>query len=123
ICEQELYRMGVPPDIDVGSATTAEGPTCLPEWHRDARVGLLVTGDIDTLAMLASDSRGVPRINIGGLQHRPGRSPRLRHAYHSDAEGAATKAQPGRAPPAGAGESGRAHVRTPVPTPYRQSAF
>ena len=90
--EQELYRMGVPPDIDVVFASTAEALTCLPGWQRDARVGLLVSGDIDTLAMLASDSRGVPRINIGGLHHRPGRSPRLRYVYLSDAEAAQLKA-------------------------------
>ena len=84
--------MGVPPDIDVVFASTAEALTCLPEWQRDARVGLLVSGDIDTLAMLASDSRGVPRVNIGGLHHRPGRSPRLRYVYLSDAEAAQLKA-------------------------------
>src|ERR1051325_3089202 len=35
--EQELYRMGVPPDIDVVFASTAEALTCLPEGQRGAR--------------------------------------------------------------------------------------
>ena len=90
--EQELYRMGVPPDIEVVFASTAEALACLPEWKRDARVGLLVTGEIETLATLASDNRGVSRINLGGLHHRPGRSPRLRYVYLSDAEAAQLKA-------------------------------
>lgn len=90
--EQELYRMGVPPDIDVVFASTAEALACLPEWKRDARVGLLVTGDIATLATLAGDSQGVPRINLGGLHHRAGRSPRLRYVYLTDAEAAQLKA-------------------------------
>jgi PTS system mannose-specific IIB component/fructoselysine and glucoselysine-specific PTS system IIB component len=90
--EQELYRMGVPPGIDVVFASTAQALACLPEWQRDARVGFLVTGEIDTLAKLASDSHGVRRINIGGVHHRPGRSPRLRYVYLSDAEAAQLKA-------------------------------
>ena len=90
--EQELYRMGVPPGIDVVFASTAQALACLPEWQRDARVGFLVTGEIDTLAELASGSNGVRRINIGGVHHRPGRSPRLRYVYLSDAEAAQLKA-------------------------------
>lgn len=90
--EQELYRMGVPPDIEVVFVSTAEALACLPQWKRDARVGLLVTGEIETLATLASDSQGVPRINLGGLHHRPGRSPRLRYVYLTDAEAAQLKA-------------------------------
>ena len=86
--DQELYRRGVPAGIDVVVASTAEALACLPDWQGDARVGLLVTGEIDTLARLASDSHGVPRINIGGVHHRPGRSPRLRYVYLSDAEAA-----------------------------------
>ncbi|PYP59264.1 MAG: hypothetical protein DMD44_05185 [Gemmatimonadetes bacterium] len=90
--EQELYRMGVPAGIEVVFASTAEALACLPDWERDARVGLLVAGDIDTLAALAGDGRRVPRINLGGLHHRPGRSPRLRYVYLSDAEAAQLKA-------------------------------
>jgi len=90
--EQELYRMGVPAGIDVVFASTAEALACLPEWKRDTRVGLLVSGDIDTLATLASDPERVPRVNIGGLHHRAGRSPRLRYVYLSDAEAAQLKA-------------------------------
>ena len=90
--EQELYRMGVPAGIEVVFASTAEALQCLPDWKRDARVGLLVTGDIDTLATLASDSQHVARINLGGLHHRPGRTPRLRYVYLSDAEAAQLKA-------------------------------
>jgi len=90
--EQELYRMGVPAGIEVVFASTAEALACLPDWERDARVGLLVAGDIDTLATLAGDGHRVTRINLGGLHHRPGRSPRLRYVYLSDAEAAQLKA-------------------------------
>src|SRR5207247_6035666 len=53
--EQELYRMGVPPDIEVVFASTEEALERLPEWERDLRVGILVAGDIGTLAALTAN--------------------------------------------------------------------
>src|SRR5260370_27809428 len=43
--EQELYRMGVPPEIELVFASTAEAVAGLPVWKRDPRVGLLVAGE------------------------------------------------------------------------------
>lgn len=90
--EQELYRMGVPPDIELVFASSAEAAARLPEWDRDARVGILLVGDIATIARLASDGHGLRRINVGGLHHRAGRSERLRYVYLSDAEAAQLRA-------------------------------
>jgi D-glucosaminate PTS system EIIB component len=89
--EQELYRMGVPPEIELAFASTAEAMAQLPAWERDPRVGLLVAADIDTLAALSGNSHSVARINVGGLHYRPGRSARLRYVYLSDAEAAQLK--------------------------------
>ena len=86
--EQELYRMGVPPEIEVVFASTEEALQRLAEWERDPRVGILVAGNIDTLAALTANSHDVSRVNVGGLHHRPGRSERLRYVYLSDAEAA-----------------------------------
>src|SRR5260370_26243604 len=86
--EQDLYRMGVPADIEVVFASTAEAAARLPVWERDPPVAILVAGDIDTLAALTSNGLRVPRINIGGLHHRPARSERLRYVYLSDDEAA-----------------------------------
>ncbi|HET7296175.1 MAG TPA: PTS sugar transporter subunit IIB [Gemmatimonadales bacterium] len=90
--EQELYRMGVPADIEVVFASTAEAAQRLPEWERDPRVGLLVSGEIGTLAALTGNGGRVRRVNVGGLHHRPGRSERLRYVYLSDAEAAQLRA-------------------------------
>ncbi len=90
--EQDLYRMGVPPDIEVVFASTAEATARLPVWERDPRVGILVAGDIDTLAALSTNGLRVRRITIGGLHHRPGRSERLRYVYLSDDEVAKLRA-------------------------------
>src|SRR3989449_1570899 len=54
--EQDLYRMGVPPEIEVVFASTAEAAARLPEWERDPRVGILLAGDIETLAALSTNS-------------------------------------------------------------------
>ena len=90
--EQDLYRMGVPADMDVVFASTAEAARRLAEWQRDPRVGILVSGDIDTLAALGGGNHGVLRVNVGGVHHRPGRSERLRYVYLSDEEAAKLRA-------------------------------
>jgi len=90
--EQELYRMGVPSEIEVVFASTTEARDRLPEWERDRRVGILVSGDIATVAALTGNGHRLSRVNIGGLHHRPGRSERLRYVYLTDAEAAQLKA-------------------------------
>jgi mannose/fructose/N-acetylgalactosamine-specific phosphotransferase system component IIB len=84
--EQELYRMGVPPNIEVITVSTAEGAARLAEWDADPRVGIVVAGDIATLAALTENCHAVTRINVGGVHQRPGRRERLRFVYLSDAE-------------------------------------
>jgi len=84
--EQELYRMGVPPDIEMIVASTAEAAARLPEWDADPRVGIVVAGDVGTLAALTGNSHQVKRINVGGIHQRPGRRERLRFVFLSDTE-------------------------------------
>src|SRR2546422_11718085 len=74
--EQELYRMGVPPHIDVIFASLAEAVTQLPEWDADPRPSIVLAGDIATLAALTENCHRVTRINVGGIHARPGRSER-----------------------------------------------
>jgi len=84
--EQDLYRMGVPPNIEVITVSKTEAATRLPEWDADSRVGIVVAGDIATLVALTENCHRVKRINVGGLHQRPGRRERLRFVYLSDAE-------------------------------------
>ena len=84
--EQELYRMGVPPDIEMIVASTAEAAARLPEWNADPRVGIVVAGDVGTLAALTENGGQVARINVGGIHQRPGRTERLRFVFLTDAE-------------------------------------
>ena len=86
--EQDLYRMGVPPQIEVIFASVDEASEKLPAWESDPRVGILLVGDIDTAVALAATSNHVKRFNVGGVHHRAGRNERLRYVYLTDAEAA-----------------------------------
>lgn len=85
--EQDLYRMAVPPGIDVRFATVSEAALQLAAWQAGERRGILLTGDIDTMAALhRAQPAVVHRINLGGIHHRPGRRERLPYIYLTDDE-------------------------------------
>jgi mannose/fructose/N-acetylgalactosamine-specific phosphotransferase system component IIB len=85
--EQELYRMAVVPDIEVRFVTVAEATAQLPQWQSNGKRGLVLTGDLDTMAALHDASPDiVHRINLGGIHHRPGRRERLPFVYLTDQE-------------------------------------
>ncbi len=90
--EQDLQRMGVPPSMEVIFASVAEALRRLPEWEAEPRVGILLTGDLDTMAALALGSNRVGKVNIGGIHHRAGRSERLRYVYLTNEEAAKLRA-------------------------------
>ena len=85
--EQELYRMAVTPDIDVRFVTMADAARQMPEWQANGKRGLVLTGDLDTMAALRTSSPDVvQRINLGGIHHRAGRRERLPFIYLTDQE-------------------------------------
>ena len=79
--EQELYRMGVPPQMDVYFASVIEAARQIHQWRADERPGILLTGDIDTMRRLTDMAPGIHSVNLGGIHHRPGRIQRLRYIY------------------------------------------
>jgi mannose/fructose/N-acetylgalactosamine-specific phosphotransferase system component IIB len=85
--EQDLYRMAVPPELEIRFMTVAEASRRLGEWQAGQRRGVLLTGDIETMAALHRASPAVVRrINLGGIHHRPGRRERLPYLYLTDEE-------------------------------------
>jgi mannose/fructose/N-acetylgalactosamine-specific phosphotransferase system component IIB len=85
--EQELYRMAVTPEIEVRFVTMAEAARQMTEWQSNGRRGLVLTGDLETMAALrASSPDVVQRINLGGIHHRAGRRERLPFIYLTDQE-------------------------------------
>jgi mannose/fructose/N-acetylgalactosamine-specific phosphotransferase system component IIB len=85
--EQELYRMAVSPDIEVRFVTITEATAHLAEWQANGKRGLVLTGDLETMAALhTANPQAIHRINLGGIHHRPGRRERLPFVYLSDQE-------------------------------------
>src|SRR5688572_10908163 len=85
--EQELYRMAVSPEIEVRFVTVADAATQICDWQSNGKRGLILTGDLESMAALrASSPDVVQRINLGGIHHRPGRRERLPFLYLTDQE-------------------------------------
>ena len=85
--EQELYRMGVPPEMDVHFHSVDDAVQALPKYRDDPRPGILLTGDIASMLRLVKQSGGeVKDVNVGGIHHRADRKQRLRYVFLSPAE-------------------------------------
>lgn len=84
--ERDLYRMGTPPDIELRFADLAEASRRHAAWCAEPANGLLLTADIATMAALRQAAPPVPKVNLGGIHHKPGRTPRLPYVYLSDEE-------------------------------------
>lgn len=96
--EQELYRMGVPPEMDVFFHTVASAAEQLPHYRADPRPGLLLTGDIPTMVRLVgATGTEIDSVNLGGIHHRVGRTQRLRYIFLSPDEEAVLRALQSRA--------------------------
>jgi mannose/fructose/N-acetylgalactosamine-specific phosphotransferase system component IIB len=78
--EQELYRMGVPPEMDVYFHTAADAIKAIPKYRSDERPGILLTGDIATMRQLVDGVR-ISAVNVGGIHSRAGRTQRLRYVF------------------------------------------
>lgn len=84
--EQELYRMGVPPEMTVFFESVAGALSHLSVYRQRLEHGLLLTGSTATMRALVEGATGITHVNVGGLHHRAGRSPRLRYVFLDAAE-------------------------------------
>jgi mannose/fructose/N-acetylgalactosamine-specific phosphotransferase system component IIB len=85
--EQELYRMAVSSDIEVRFLTVAQAAAQMTGWQSNGKRGMVLTGDLETMAALrAASPEVIQRINLGGIHHRPGRRERLPFLYLTDQE-------------------------------------
>jgi mannose/fructose/N-acetylgalactosamine-specific phosphotransferase system component IIB len=90
--EQDLYRMGVPPEMDVHFESVEGAVARMDAFVSDPRVGILLTADIDTMARLVAAVPDIDRVNVGGIHHRAGRTQRLRYVFLSPEEEHALRA-------------------------------
>lgn len=90
--EQELYRMGVPPEMRVEFVSVAQAIEKYASFASDPKPGMLLTGDIDTMARLCAAIPALRRVNLGGVHHRAGRAQKLRYIFLTNAEEAELRA-------------------------------
>ncbi|HEY4129530.1 MAG TPA: PTS sugar transporter subunit IIB [Gemmatimonadaceae bacterium] len=83
--EQELYRMGVPPEMEVYFHSAGDAIAKLPKYQADSRRGLLLTGDIATMRKLVEGAH-IDAVNVGGIHSKAGRTQRLRYVFLSPDE-------------------------------------
>ncbi len=79
--EKELYRMGVPPEMEIVFDSVESAALRLPEYRADPRAGMLLTGDIDTMARLVAAAPDIRTVTVGGVHHKAGRVPRSRYVF------------------------------------------
>jgi PTS system mannose-specific IIB component/fructoselysine and glucoselysine-specific PTS system IIB component len=79
--ERELYRMGVPPEMDVIFETVDGAASRIPEFESDTRRGMLLTGDVESMKRLSSLAPSLTKVNLGGIHHRVGRAQKLRYVF------------------------------------------
>lgn len=92
--EQELYRMGVPPNVDVYFTTVEDAARTLDRYAADARPGIVLTGTAGAMLRLvrAAPAGAVRSVNIGGVHHRDGRVQKLRYVFLTREEEAELRA-------------------------------
>ena len=79
--EKDLYRMAVPPEMevifnDVGTAIREH-----QRYASDPRPGLVLTGDIGSMYRLVKGVKAIGSVNLGGIHHRAGRTEKLRYIF------------------------------------------
>lgn len=90
--EQELYRMGVPPEMDLYFDSVESAAQRMPAYRADRRAGMLLTGDIATMAALCDRVPDIACVTLGGIHHRDGRRARLRYLFLTPEEEVALRA-------------------------------
>jgi mannose/fructose/N-acetylgalactosamine-specific phosphotransferase system component IIB len=84
--EKDLYRMGVPPEIELRFADVATAVRDHASIAADPRPSIVLTGNVDTMRALLAGVSTIRHVNIGGLHHRPGRAQKLRYVFLSPDE-------------------------------------
>ncbi|HET6231129.1 MAG TPA: PTS sugar transporter subunit IIB [Longimicrobiaceae bacterium] len=96
--EQELYCLGVPPEIEASFLSVDEALAQMPGWRADASHRTIVlVRDVATVARMAADGglRG-DEVNLGGIHHAEGRTRVLPYLHLNADEVAQLRAAVGK---------------------------
>ncbi|MGD2217556.1 MAG: PTS sugar transporter subunit IIB [Gemmatimonadales bacterium] len=83
--EQDLYRAGLPDEVEAVFWSVDDALGQIPSWASNAARGFILTRDIGTMRRLAE--HGVlaeVEVNLGGLHSAPGRKRVLPYLFFSD---------------------------------------
>ena len=86
--EQELYRMGVPPEIEVEFTSVADAAVGLEALTHDARRAIVLVGDVASLRRLCDGAPSVRKVNLGGVHREGDRRQRLPYLFLDEREAA-----------------------------------
>lgn len=85
--EQELYTLGLPPDLATEFLSVADARDRLRTWRASAETVILLTRDVATMRRLAqAGALAGEEVNIGGIHHAPGRHEVLPYVFLSESE-------------------------------------
>ena len=84
--EKELYRMAVPPEMDIYFADVSTAIQDHQRYAADPRPGILIAGDTDSMHRLVKGVKAIGSVNLGGIHHRAGRAEKLRYVFLTPAE-------------------------------------
>jgi len=79
--EQELYRMAVPPEMEIHFANVEAAIRDHARYASDPRPGILITGDIASMLRLVKGVKAIGSVNLGGIHHRAGREEKVRYVF------------------------------------------
>lgn len=79
--EKELYRMAVPPEMDIYFADVETAILDHARYAADPRPGILIVGEIDTMHRLVRGVKAIGSVNVGGIHHRAGRAEKLPYVF------------------------------------------
>lgn len=79
--EKDLYRMAVPPEMEIRFADVKTAIRDHPRYAADPRPGILIAGDISVMHRLVNGVKAIGSVNLGGIHHRAGRKEKLRYIF------------------------------------------
>jgi mannose/fructose/N-acetylgalactosamine-specific phosphotransferase system component IIB len=90
--EQELYCLGLPPEVTAEFVGLDTARAMLDEWQSGSRRVVVLVRDAATMLRLASGGRMQgTEVNVGGIHHAPGRREVLPYLYLSPEESASLR--------------------------------
>jgi mannose/fructose/N-acetylgalactosamine-specific phosphotransferase system component IIB len=79
--EKDLYRMAVPPEMEIFFADVDSAIRDHARYAGDPRPGILITGDIASMLRLVKGVKAIGSVNLGGIHHRAGRAEKVRYVF------------------------------------------